>query len=425
MLTLQARQSAPIQDLLAGAPRNCARCSNPHGKRWTTNSALTGITCAVPSPDSRYIAAIASSSEIHIRRCFSRNESMLCYTAVVSSKHAQTVLAHAKLLRWSPEVTYSTEATCTGEPTAHSENTLLRAWLLVSDEHRLVALCIDLNLPTPTKTSCTVLGDFDLGKHLGRFSFADFVFSHEYAIVLQAAGVQASLLSLTRPERHDIANIKYSDSRGLALSHNNRYFSILTRSDGQDLVFVFTIIEMGSVKSNSFSSLTYDAQGVKWCPNGDPLLCVWDSASFELKVSFFTANGHHLRQMDLSSKNLNLPPHKADFEGLGANSVDWPLCCGTTVLAVFNSSGRLFLRRGSGSDRVCGLMPSLLHTFMMCLIIYSFTHRFLLLTTKTWLMVRHVYFGRSHKRAATLSLVILHPSNLAMSKGWLVLISLP
>jgi hypothetical protein len=300
-----------------------------------------------------YIAAIASSSEIHIRRCPSQDRAMLCYTAVVSSRQAQKVLAHANLLQWSPEVMHSTDDTSIRPFCGDSENNLFRTWLLVSDGQRLIIFCIDLDLNGAPETSCTILSDFDLGTHLGRLSFADFVFSHEYAVVLPVVGIQASIMSLTRPERHDITNIKYPDTRSFAISQNHKYFSVLTRSEGQDLILVFTTSELESVKSNTFSPLTYDAQGVKWCPNGDPILCIWDSASFGLKVSFFTANGHHLRQMDINSLTVNLPSNNLDFEGLGVNTVDWLTCDGGAILTIFNNSSQLLLRRELGAQKVC------------------------------------------------------------------------
>lgn len=317
----------------------------------SADSTLSAITRAAASPDGMYIAAVATPSQIHISRCSSDRTLVLCHVAVVSSRQAQKVLAHADVLRWSPEV-YSTSRNSLGESTTELEETLLRAWLLVSDGQRLVVLCVDLGLQHTSEKICTIIADYDLGPNLGRFSLVDFTFSHEYVILLQLAGIQASVISLTRPERQDIANIKYSDSRGLAISPDSKCFSVLTRSEGQDLVVVFTTTEMGSLKWSTFSPLTLDAQGIKWCPDGDPLLCVWDSAAFGIKVLFFTANGHHLRQMDLDSQTLNLPLISTNFEDLGVNTLDWPSCDGKTVIAVFDSSGQLFLQHHSGDQRV-------------------------------------------------------------------------
>jgi hypothetical protein len=255
------------------------------------------------------------------------------------------------MLRWSPEV-YSTSQNGENETAADPEGQLLRAWLLASDGQRLIVLCIDLNLRVSSETACAILADYDLGSHLGRFSFADFTFNHEYAFLLQNVGIQASIISLTRPERHEIMNIKFSDGRGLAMSPDSRCFSILTRSEGQDLVTVFTTTEMGSTKCITFSPLTYDAQGVKWCPESDPLLCIWDSATFGLKVSFFTANGHHLSHLDVNSETPGLPSIPTDLEGLGVNTLDWLSCDGNTVLCVFNSAGQLFIQRHTGLEKV-------------------------------------------------------------------------
>lgn len=277
----------------------------------------------------------------------------MSHTAAVSSKQTQKVLAHAFVLQWSPEVVRSIDGATDDALSAASERNLLRTWLLVSDGQRLVFLSIRLSLHGDSETECDVIIDLDLGSHFGTISFAYFVFSHEYAIVLQGVSIQASIISLTRPERHDIANIKYADNQGLAISLNYKYFAILARVEGQDLVLVFTTTEMESVKSTTFSPLTLDAEGIKWCPNADPLLCVWDAASCGLKVLFFTANGHNMRQLDLVSSHPGVLSSGTELEGLGVNTVNWLARDGNTVLAVFYSSGRLILRHHSGAQKVC------------------------------------------------------------------------
>jgi hypothetical protein len=228
----------------------------------------------------------------------------------------------------------------------------LRFWLLVSDGQRLVVLCIDLHPGLASEPACQILADYDLGSQFGKIAFEDFVFSHEYVLLLHTVGVQASIISLTHPERHDIANIKYPDNRGLAVRADSRCLSILTRSEGQDSVVIITTTEMGALKCSSFSPLTFDAQGLKWCPESDPLLCVWDSAAFGLKVLFFTPNGHRLRQMDLDSESLGLSLSPTNLEGLGVNTVEWLPCDGRAVLAVFDCSGQLFIQRQSVYDKV-------------------------------------------------------------------------
>lgn len=275
---------------------------------------------------------------------------MLWHVAEVHSRQVQKVLAQAHIFRWAPQ-SYSIGKDDAGE--IEPEDHLLRAWLMVSDGHRLVLLCIDMDLQVASEAACTILAEYDLGTQLGTSSFVDLAGTQEYAIILRNAGIQACIISLTRPERHDISNIKYPDSRGLAKSPNGKCFSALTRSEGQDLVVVFTTTEMGSIKSNSFASQTYDAQGIKWCPEGDPLLCVWDSAAFGLRVLFFTANGHHLKQLDMTAESLRLFQILPGFEGLGISKVDWLLCNDKAVLAVIDSSGNLFLRRQLGYEKVC------------------------------------------------------------------------
>lgn len=298
-----------------------------------------------------YIAAVVSPTQLSITRCPSERAPMLYHVCEISSRKVQKVLAQAEILRWSPEV-FSTSHSSVGDTATDPQSHLLRAWLLVSDGQRLIVFVVDLNTDGAPKVECKVLADYDLGSHLGKFSFADFVFSHEYAIVLQKVGIQASIISLTRPERHDIMNIKYAGLRGLDRSPDGECFSILTRSEGQDLVMVFTTREMGSIKCNTFSPLTYDAQGIKWSPEHDPILCVWDSAVFGFKVSFFTANGHYLRHLDLNSEILGLVSLTTNVEGLGVNTVHWLSYDGKSVLAVFNSDGQLFVQRPCEFERV-------------------------------------------------------------------------
>jgi hypothetical protein len=276
---------------------------------------------------------------------------MTSHVATIHSRQVQKVIAHAIVLRWSPEV-YSTDHNRKEEFPLSIEDQLLRAWILLSDGHRLLVLCIDLDLHDSSRTACTVIADYDLGSHLGNFSFVDFIFNHEYAVVLQKEGIQASIILFTRPERHDIANIKFSDNRGLAISPNSKCFSILTKNEGQDLIMLVTITEMGSLKSSSFSPRAHDAQGIKWCPGGDPLLCVWDSASFGLKAFFFTATGHHIRQMDLDFESSGFLSTSQGIEGLGINTLDWLSCRGKRILAVVDSSGQLLLRDHSGDEKV-------------------------------------------------------------------------
>lgn len=346
---------------------------------------------------------------------------MLCHIAVIPSRQVQKVLANADLLRWSPEL-YSATQNAVGSGTADPEDHLLMAWLLVSDGQRLIVLHIVLDLRVTSETACTILANYDLGSHLGGFSFVDFIFSHEHAVLLQNVGIQASIISLTRPERHDISNIKYADSRGLAISPDSRCFSILTRSEGQDLVVVFTTTEMGTFKPSTFSPATFDAQGIKWCPHGDPLLCVWDSAAFGLKVSFFTANGHYMRHMDLHSESLGVASIVSNFEGLGVNTVDWLSCDGNAVPAVFNCSGQLFIERHTRFERVClPIGPTIFSK--RCLTTTSSVR--LSLITLMSLTLRRILFGRRHKRATTFSCIARRFSSLGVLKGSLVLIRWP
>lgn len=117
-------------------------------------------------------------------------------------------------------------------------------------------------------------------------------------------------------------------------SQDGRYFSLLTRSNAQDYVSVFASSDNNSDQAVTFSPNTLDAQGMQWSPRGQPLLVIWDSASYGFQVSFFTALGHHLRQLDLSSPPIDLrvaPPFEDD---LGVSKLQWLQRRGRTLLTL-------------------------------------------------------------------------------------------
>ncbi|KAF7506888.1 hypothetical protein GJ744_011129 [Endocarpon pusillum] len=60
---------------------------------------------------------------------------------------------------------------------------------------------------------------------------------------------------------------------------------MLRTSNIRTTVGLAKVPTMGSIKSSSFTPLTYDAQGIMWCPE---------------------ANGHHLKQLDMTAKTTKL-----------------------------------------------------------------------------------------------------------------------
>ena len=270
----------------------------------------------------------------------------------------QKVLAHARLLRWGPEY-YALHSDNEkrlvdhGEIEENAQLSWIRVWLLVSDGRRLVILSIDLDLVDTRKTACIVSANYDLGEQYNDLSMAEFVFSHQYALVVQPLGLHASILSLSRPERRDIPNVKFADQRSLAISPKSRRVAVLTRVEGQDHIIFCHLSEVETIESIVFHPTTLDAQELKWSPANDPLLCVWDSSSYGINVCFFTATGHHLVQMDITSQALGLQSSIGNVEGLGINSLIWTSWYDTrAMLAIFDVSGRLVLLQQLPNEKV-------------------------------------------------------------------------
>jgi hypothetical protein len=179
-----------------------------------------------------------------------------------------------------------------------------------------------------------ILADFELGSQYGRITLVDFVFSHRHALILFETGSHASVISLTKFQKDDVLNPKFPDSKSFAQSQSGRYFSLLTRSNGQDYVSIFASSDDTLDQTVTFNPKTLDAQGVRWSPSGQSLLVVWDSATYGFKVSFFTALGHHLRQLDLTSPPIDLQVASPFDDELGVTKLDWLQRCGRTFLAI-------------------------------------------------------------------------------------------
>jgi hypothetical protein len=244
-------------------------------------------------------------------------------------------------LKWSPETilpgSFDDNA---NNPT--SEAAFATTWLMLSDGDRVIAVSTELSYygiverggPNATEEASNVLADFEIGKQYGKITLLDFVFSHRQVLMLFEMCTHASVISLTKFQRDDIVLPKFSDVRSFSQSPQSRHFALLTRSNGQDQVSVFSPSENASDKAKTFNTHTLDAQGLQWCPDGDPLLAVWDSASYGLKIVFFTALGHHLRHLDISSPNLNHELGFSHSDDLGVLKFEWLCLDRKTILTV-------------------------------------------------------------------------------------------
>ena len=216
-------------------------------------------------------------------------------------------------------------------------------WLALSDGDRVIAVGTDLGHSrlmehdgrnAEEEEASNILADFEIGKHYGKITFLDFVFNHRHIVMLFEMCTQASIISLTKYRRDDVLLPKFSDARSFSQSPQSRYFALLTRSSGQDQVSVFSPSDDAWDTVQTFNTYTIDAQGIQWCPDGDPLLAVWDSASYCLKIIFFTALGHPLRHLDIASPDPNPDIGFTPSGNLGVFGVEWLYRGGKTILAV-------------------------------------------------------------------------------------------
>jgi len=284
--------------------------------------------------------------EIHILSLHAGTGTSRMVQNIVLSRPFQTLLTNAGILQWSPEVIESEAKQMISLTGNH-----LTAWLLLSDGIRMIALSVDLPDPeaypmfdvTTLPQSANPMADYQFGDQYGKVTFAEFVFDHRHAIVLFEMNTQASILSLTRPERYDVPNTKLADSRGLAQSANGRYLALLLRFKGQDQIAVVSLAE-DSIQHTIFNIPTMDAQGLRWSPDGEPVIAVWDTAAYGPSVSFFTAMGHCLMNLELSTSAFSLLQHPLGVQGTGVTCIEWSKIRNGYVLVVADGHGQIVIR---------------------------------------------------------------------------------
>ena len=261
----------------------------------------------VLSPDGKTLAVISADERIHLISLSEAARGHRYINGVKITRSIRPFLQTCQILRWSPEMVYThdDEAVEVLSNTT-SECDLGRSWLLLSDGRRVIAISTELRTPKMMPTAdeetgvkSNVLADYDLGQQMGKIGLVDFVFDHRHALVIFEIGSSAAILSLCRPQRDDIPHVKFPDGRSLARAPDSRYFALLRREKGQDKITVFELGIGKEVTYKSFDCITSDAQDIAWCPTGQPLLAVWDSPSYGVKVSFVTAQGHALSQFDI------------------------------------------------------------------------------------------------------------------------------
>ena len=297
---------------------------------------------------------IVPELEIHILSLADVYASHRVVRRIILPKVARDFLSSANILRWSPEMIFAGESEG-GKCDTTSGTVFATTWLLLCDGYRVIALSTELQSPSmivsnigndePSQSS-NIVADYQIGSQYGKITLADFVFSHQHAVVLFETNTHASIISLTRPQRDDILNPKYPDSRSFKQSPNNRCLALLMRSKGQDQISVFAAKDSAYDNVSTFSPRTSDAQDLLWSPNGDPVLLVWDSASYGVKVTFFTAMGHSLKQLDLSTLAPSRP------QAVGVITLKWHAAGDSTVLAVADGNSNVLIRRQNNRNMV-------------------------------------------------------------------------
>ncbi|KEF57053.1 uncharacterized protein A1O9_07243 [Exophiala aquamarina CBS 119918] len=236
--------------------------------------------------------------------------------------------------------------------TTTSEADFGTTWLLLSNGRRVIALSTDLRVPSMTPgfgeddgSKSNILADYELGGHFGNLTLLEFVFDHRHALLMFEHSASAMLLNLTRPQRDEISHIKHPDSTSFAQAPDTNRFALLRRDKGQDKISVFERSSTGALIRQTFDSHTSDAQGIMWCPGGQPLLAVCDSSTYGVSVLFYTAQGHSLKQLDINSTSMNLVRLPMNVEGVGTTCLKWiNTSCGETIQGVLDGQRQLLLR---------------------------------------------------------------------------------
>lgn len=222
--------------------------------------------------------------------------------------------------------------------------------LMLASNSRLLVLQLQLPVHAcEVSVKVDILLDIEFPESHGNISVINFVFSDESVLVMFEIAPQAILLSLSQAQRNDVPNRKISSARGYALRHSHATndassaLALLTRDRHSDVVVV---LEHGIVVA-SFKADTVDAQGLKWSPDGTPVLAIWDSSAYGTKVKFVSALGHPLHMLDIGPLACIPARLQEDFFGTGVSAVDWVKKAGTratTLFAMGNGSMQILFR---------------------------------------------------------------------------------
>ena len=257
------------------------------------------------------------------------------------SKSLQQLLARPSSFKWAPS-----SGTISRQSENHSQDTVIPL-LLLSDQFRLVVLNPN-RIVAEYKESFArngnspgyIIADYQLGDQFGKVSYANFFLGTSHVLVLFEMAANASILSLSKPQRDEIPNVKSNADRRLAVSPSGRSLAMLLRSKGQDQVIILGL-EDGNVHAQAaFNTHTNDAQSLWWSPDGDPVIAVQESAAHGVGLHFFSALGHPLKQLDISGLS-----DEATVSGVGLTNLRWAVVQDGAMLAIADSEKRVLLRR--------------------------------------------------------------------------------
>lgn len=300
------------------------------------------------SPNGRILAVVAPDPRIHLLDLTDAVHGDNAITRLRLPPNAKAFLQDCHIIRWSPEFMLDDDA----DSTTTSEADLGTTWLLLSDGKRVIAMSTDIRLPRmmpgvdgDTGSKSNILADYDLGGQFGNLTLLEFVFDHRHALLMYEHGGSATLLSLTRPQREEISNVKHTGSTAFAQAPDANRFALLRRDEGQDKISVFELSSNSVPVQHAFEPRTSDAQGVMWCPAGQPILAVYDAPSYGLNVTFYTAQGHALKQLDIGSTNMNLVRQPLSVKGIGTTCLRWTnTVSGQTIQAILDGQKQVFVR---------------------------------------------------------------------------------
>ncbi|KPI44081.1 uncharacterized protein AB675_6508 [Cyphellophora attinorum] len=282
------------------------------------------------SSDGRYIALITPTSALQVIQVVDTLEVKVLFDGS-PPKVAASFLSHLTVLKWSPLSSTADERSCP-------------PWLLLSDGLRLLVFnterLLELAQDHGSSSPAYIAADYDFGEHSGKLSFADFLFDTKHVLVMFESSGIASILSTTRAQRDDIANVKFTGQRGLTRSANHRTVSLLTRSKGQDQLLLLGLQE-GEVRPQaSFNLPTTDAQSAHFSPGLDPVLTVVDSPSYGVRVNFFSAMGHPLEALNMSGQFGT----SSELDGVGVSQLRWARSMDNSILVVADGKKQILVR---------------------------------------------------------------------------------